>query len=56
VMVGGATLTDVHDSGNFGYTQFTFSFTATSTTTRLQFGFSEVTQYFFLDDVSVTAT
>jgi hypothetical protein len=56
VQVGGATLMDVHDAGNFGYTQFTFTFTATSTTTRLQFGFFEPASYFYLDDVSVTAS
>ena len=56
VSAGGATLTDVHDAGNFGYTQFTFTFTATSSSTRLQFGFLEPPQYFFLDDVSVAAT
>jgi hypothetical protein len=56
VMVGGATLTDVHDAGNFAYTQFTFNFTATSSTTALQFGFrTQPFFFFFLDDVS-TAT
>jgi hypothetical protein len=55
VQVGGATLMDVHDTGSFGYTQFTFTFTATSTTTRLQFGFLEPPDYFYLDDVSVVA-
>jgi hypothetical protein len=56
VSVGGTTLMDVHDDGNFGYTQFTFTFTATSASTRLQFGFLEPPSYFFLDDVSVIAT
>jgi methionine-rich copper-binding protein CopC len=56
VQVGGTTLTDVHDAGNFGYTQFTFTFTATSASTRLQFGFLEPPQYFFLDDVNVSPT
>jgi hypothetical protein len=55
VQVGGATLMDVHDAGGFGYAQFTFTFTATSTTTRLQFGFLEPPDYFYLDDVGVFA-
>jgi hypothetical protein len=55
VSVGGSTLTDVHNAANFGYTQFTFTFTATSSTTALQFGFLEPPSYFFLDDVTVTA-
>jgi hypothetical protein len=54
VSVGGMTLMDVTDAGNFGYTQFTFTFTATSSSTVLQFGFLEPPSYFFLDDVSVT--
>ncbi len=54
VRVGGNTLIDVHDPGNFGYTHFTFTFTATSSATVLQFGFVEPPQYFYLDDVSVT--
>jgi hypothetical protein len=54
VRVGGATLMDVHDPGNFGYTQFTFAFTATGSTTALQFGFAEPPDYFYLDDVTVT--
>jgi hypothetical protein len=55
VRLGGNTLMDVHDAGNFGYTQFTFTFTATSSSTVLQFGFLEPPNYFFLDDVSVVA-
>jgi hypothetical protein len=55
VRVGGNTLMDVHDAGNFGYTQFTFTFTATSSSTVLQFGFAEPPDYFYLDDVIVTA-
>jgi hypothetical protein len=55
VRVGGATLRDVHDAANFGYTQFTFMFTATSNFTAIQFGFHEPFNYFFLDDISVTA-
>src|SRR5262249_44255063 len=53
VRVGGTTLMDMHNAGNFGYTQFTFTFTATSSSTVLQFGFLEPPSYFFLDDVSV---
>jgi methionine-rich copper-binding protein CopC len=55
VRVGGTTLRDVQNAGNFGYTQFTFTFTATSSSTVLQFGFLEPPSYFFLDDVTVIA-
>jgi hypothetical protein len=54
VRVGGATLRDVHNAANFVYTQFTFTFTATSNFTAVQFGFLEPSNYFFLDDISVT--
>jgi Bacterial Ig-like domain len=55
VRVGGNTLMDVHDAGLSVYTQLTFTVTATSSTTTLQFGFVEPSNYFYLDDVSVTA-
>jgi hypothetical protein len=54
VRVGGDTLIDVHDIGVFDYTQLTFTFTATTSSTALQFGFQEPQGYFLLDDVSVT--
>jgi hypothetical protein len=38
----------------FGYTEYTFTFTATGTTTELKFGFREDPTYFHLDDVSVS--
>jgi hypothetical protein len=56
VSVGGNVLMDVSDPANFGYTQFTFNFTATSASTELKFGFKEPPNYFFLDDVSVMPT
>jgi hypothetical protein len=54
VRLGGDTLTDVHGAGNFSYTEFTFTFTATAGSTTLQFGFYELPAYFYLDDVSVS--
>jgi hypothetical protein len=39
----------------FGYTEYTFTFTATGSTTELKFGFREDPTYFHLDDVSVSA-
>jgi hypothetical protein len=57
VSMGGSMLMDEQDAGNFAYTQFTFNFTATSSTTALQFGFrTQPFFFFFLDDVSVTPT
>jgi hypothetical protein len=52
VRVGGDTLLDSHDTPNFDYREFTFTFTATSASTDLQFGFAEPAASFFLDDVS----
>jgi hypothetical protein len=40
----------------FGYTEYTFTFTATGSTTELKFGFREDPTYFHLDDVSVQPT
>jgi hypothetical protein len=55
VSVGGTTLTDVVNAGISYYTEYTFTFTATSSATVLQFGFMATTaSYFYLDDVSVT--
>jgi hypothetical protein len=53
VRVGGVTLTDVHSPANFAYTEFRFTFTATSSSTVLQYGSVEPPGYFYLDDVSV---
>ena len=51
--VGGDTLLDSHDTPSFDYKEFnTFTFTATSASTDLQFGFAEPAGFFFLDDVS----
>jgi hypothetical protein len=52
VRVGGTTLRDVHNDANFNYMEFRFTFTATSSSTPLQFGFVEPPAYFYLDDVS----
>jgi hypothetical protein len=56
VRVGGTTLHDVHDDGNFNYTEYRYTFTATSSRTDLQFGFIEPPAYFYLDDISVRTT
>jgi hypothetical protein len=51
VVVPGSQLLNVN---GFGYTQYTFDFTATGTTTELKFGFRQDPAYFHLDDVSVS--
>ncbi len=55
VKVGGTTLIDVTNAAPFNYTHFTFTFTATSNSTVLQFGFKHPPDWFYLDDVSVTS-
>jgi hypothetical protein len=40
----------------FPYTEFTFTFVATGSSTELKFGFRQDPDYFFLDDVSVSPT
>jgi hypothetical protein len=50
------TLTDVVNAPRFNYTHYTFAFTATSSSTDLQFGFAHPPDEFYLDDVSVTPT
>jgi hypothetical protein len=50
VNVAGSVLTN---PPAFGYTEYTFTFTATGSTTELKFGFREDPTYFHLDDVSV---
>ena len=54
VRVGGNTLIDVHNAPTFNFRHFTFTFTATSASTVLQFGFAHPPDWWYLDDVSVT--
>src|SRR5262249_3212476 len=54
VRVGGNTLMDVQNAPSFMYTNFTFTFTATSRSTVLQFWVKHPPHWFYLDDVSVT--
>jgi hypothetical protein len=54
VSVGGSILMDVTNPPPFLMTEFNFTFTASSSSTDLQFGFLQVPDYFYLDDVSVT--
>jgi hypothetical protein len=54
VVVGGNTLIDVTNAPRFNYTHYTFTFTATTAVTSLQFGFAHPPDWFYLDDVSVT--
>jgi hypothetical protein len=56
VRVGGTTLADVTNPPSFNFTRFTFNFTATNSSTDLQFGFKHPPDWFYLDDVSVTPT
>jgi hypothetical protein len=56
VRVGNTTLVDVHNAPNFLYTEFRYTFTATSTSTDLQFGGLEPPGEFYFDDVSVRST
>jgi signal transduction histidine kinase len=42
--------------GAFGYTQFTYTYMATGTSTTIQLGFLEPPAFFYLDDVSFSAT
>jgi hypothetical protein len=50
----GAIIADTNNSPAFGYTEFQFNVTATSSTTRLEFEGYQVPSFFYLDDVSVT--
>jgi hypothetical protein len=54
--VGGNTLMDVTDAPAFNFTHYTFTFTATGSSTDLQFGTRNSPDWFYLDDVSVTPT
>jgi hypothetical protein len=51
-----ATLIDAKNAPTFNYTHYTFTFTATSSQTDIQFGFAHPPDWFYLDDVSVTPT
>jgi T1SS-143 domain-containing protein len=54
--VGGNTLAHFVDVTQFGYTAYNYQFTASATSTTLQFGFYNQPDYFYLDDISVQAT
>jgi hypothetical protein len=51
---GGDTLLSLSDQSPFSYTQFTFTDTATSSSTPLQFAFQQNPSFWLFDDVSVT--
>lgn len=51
----GMTGYSVVNAPQFDYTQITFDVTATSSTSTLQFNFANNPNYWFVDDVSVTA-
>jgi hypothetical protein len=55
VMWGSTLVQDILDAQPFGYTHYTFTETATSTSTTISFAGYQVPGYFYLDDVSVTA-
>src|SRR5260370_30025048 len=52
----GETIVSLTNSGPFGYTHYTMDIAATSTSTDLHFQFSNSPDYWFLDDVCVTAS
>ncbi len=54
VKVGNTTLMDVKNAPRSNFIHYTFTFTATSNSTPLQFGFANPPDWFYLDDVSVT--
>jgi hypothetical protein len=56
VQIGGTTVDDQLNVRNFNYTQFTYTYTATGTSTTIQLGFVEEPAFFYLDDVSFSAT
>ncbi|HLJ93427.1 MAG TPA: carbohydrate binding domain-containing protein [Gemmataceae bacterium] len=51
VSIGGTTVSDQVNLGNFDYTQFTATYTATGFTTTIRFDFQEDPAFFYLDDV-----
>jgi MYXO-CTERM domain-containing protein len=53
---GGVTLFSVVNQPLFGYTEFTFTGVAASSSTILRFGMSANNSFWWFDDVSVTAT
>jgi hypothetical protein len=56
VKIGGTTVDDQFNAGNFNYTRFTYTYIATGTSTSIQLGFAEPPHYFYLDDVSFGPT
>ena len=55
VQWGGVTISDIVNSGPFGYTEFTFTELATGTSTALSFSSYNAPDFYDLDDVSVNA-
>jgi len=55
-IVGGNTLNDLTNIASQSYTEYTFDFTATSTTTQIEFGEYDPPSYLALDNVSVVDT
>jgi len=55
-IVGGNTLDTLTNIASQSYTEYTFDFTATSTTTQIEFGEENVLGYLALDNVSVVDT
>jgi hypothetical protein len=56
VRINGTTIDDQMNVGNIPYTQFTYMYMATGTSTTIELGFAEPPSYFYLDDVSFTPT
>jgi len=55
-IVGGNTLSDLTNIASQSYTEYTFNFTATSTTTQIEFGEYDRPSFLALDNVSVVDT
>jgi hypothetical protein len=55
-IVGGNTLSDLTNIASQSYTEYTFNFTATSTTTQIAFGEYDSSSFLALDNVSVVDT
>jgi len=55
-IVGGNTLSNLTNIASQSYTEYTFDFTATSTTTQIEFGEYDLSSYLALDNVSVVDT
>jgi hypothetical protein len=56
VQIGGTTVDDQFNPNLPMYTQFTYNYMATGTSTTIRLGFFEPPAYFYLDDVSFSAT